>query len=224
MASDNRKDELCRSFGFSGERQLYHFLAGCAQGGLDRVIRRGLTARVLAQLGYDAARLLEIGFNLSALKILGVRIEERTTAQELATPDPGHRDVVEAVKRLLAEGCMASQFFLKGFTIHHLKKAGCTIQDCERAAYRLEDLVSAYSAAELRRAGYGIRELRRFYRGQDLRAAGFSATDMRMAGYSIRDLQGFGYNDNHIRTAGYSLNDLIRSGLGRTTIDKIRGM
>ena len=221
MATDNRKDELCRSLGFSGERQLNYFVAGCAQGGLDRMIRRGLTARTLAELGYNAARLREMGFNQSALKLLGVRDEERTVPDE---PDRMHRDVVNAVKQLLAQGCTAGQFFLKGFTIHHLKKAGCTIQDCERAAYRLEDLVSAFSAAEMRRAGYGIRELQRFFPGEELRAAGFSATDMRMAGYAIRDLQKFGYNENHIRTAGYSLNDLIRAGLGRTTVDKIRGM
>jgi intracellular multiplication protein IcmE len=223
--SDQRK-EICRQLGLRNEMEVYQLVAAGAKSGPAVLLTRRLTAPMLTILGYDRAGMKKLGFSDKALQDLGY-VAPKPTASERPPTNSGEAPVineqggeVEVIRQMMAQRLGPSEFRSRGYTIHHLKKAGFGVAEVERAGFQLDDMIQAFGASDLRRAGHGIRELRRHFQGHELRNAGFDATDMRNAGFTIPELLRFGYNENQVKGAGFSTNELIREGLTKQTVDK----
>lgn len=226
----DRRAQICREHQLRDEAEAYTLVASAAKTGIAKLMAKRLRANVLQELGYSLDAMRKLGFDDGALQQLGYATAtppaEPTApagaAAGLVSADED-RDEPQRLRKLLADGWRAEDFRREGYTIHHLKRAQCPLQDLERAGFRMDDFVQVYTAAELRRNGASIRDLRRYFKGQELKQAGFDASDMRNAGFGIRELLGFGYNENQVKTAGFSINELAREGLTRQTVDK-RGL
>jgi intracellular multiplication protein IcmE len=220
-----QRAKICRQLGLQSEADLYRLVMGCAREGADRLLARGLSAPLLQTMGYSVQGMRRLGYVDAALTRLGYRIEPTPTAAAASGTDTTEAKADGAPSELrqrVLNGAKAGELLTAGYTVHHLKRAGCVPADLERAGFSLRELSQAFSASELRRAGYGARELRSLFHGSELRSAGFQAADMRNAGFSIRELLNFGYNENEVRTAGYSVIELQREGLSKQTVDKTR--
>ncbi|MBX7244715.1 MAG: hypothetical protein K1X53_04405 [Candidatus Sumerlaeaceae bacterium] len=215
-STENRRLEICKSVGLKSEAELFQLVSKAAKAGAELLLQKGLNSAKLGELGYTLPGMQKLGFTTDGLQQLGY-LPKTQKAEE--SDGPGEPAVI---RQMIADRCMSGEFLIKGYTIHHLKRAGIPVGDLERAGFQIHELATAFSCGELRRSGYGIRELKRFFRGDELKSAGFDATDMRNAGYSIKDLLRFGYNENQVKTAGFSLNELSREGLTRQTVDRMK--
>jgi intracellular multiplication protein IcmE len=222
----DRRQEICRAAGLTGETELYQLVAG-SKTSPEKLLAKGLNSKTLSELGYNQDGLRRIGYAEDALRRLGYLMPKqadepaRSAASVIDTADV-HSNDPEHMRELVRSGYRAEQFRIQDISIQHLKRASCTPHELERCGYSMEDLLQVFSCAELRKAGYPVRELRRHFKGHELRNAGFSATDMRNAGFGIKDLLGFGYNENQVKTAGFSIQELGREGLNRLTVDKTK--
>lgn len=225
-----QRKEICRQLGLRDEMEVYNLVAAGAKSGAAVLLTKRLTAPMLTILGYDRPGMKKLGFSDKALQELGY-CTPKPAAPERPPTGAGEAPVssetsgevggeVETIRQMMAQRLGPSEFRKRGYTVHHLKKAGLGVAEVERAGFQLDDLIQAFGASDLRRAGHGIRELRRHFQGHELRSAGFDATDMRNAGFGIAELLRFGYNENQVKTAGFSTNDLIREGLTKQTVDK----
>lgn len=220
LESAKERIELCRRYGLSGEVEAYHFIVSCIKGGIERLLAKGVNARILSQLGYEPPGLRKMGCSDEQLARLGFGVATPPPQEHGRVPTEYDEGQAAHLRELVKSGKHASEIKREGWTIFHLKKASVTVPEMERAGFMMDEIVSAHSAAEMRRWGYQIRDLSRYFNGTELRMAGFSSSDMRNAGYTIRDLMQFGYNENHIKTAGYSINELSREGFTKTTVDR----
>jgi intracellular multiplication protein IcmE len=221
----SRRAEICRKLGLRDEAALYRFVMESAREGAERLIARGLSAPLLQTLGYTIEGMRRLGYTDAALVKLGYRViatPAATPGDPSANPETTDYKPTSELCQRVRDGAKAGELLTEGYTVHHLKRAGCSATDLARAGFTLRDLSQAFSASELRRAGYGARELRGVFHGSELRSAGFQAADMRTAGFSIRELLTFGYNENEVRTAGYTVLELQREGLSKQTVDKVR--
>lgn len=208
-----KRKELCRKLGLRDEAEAYRLIAAVPKTGIGPLVSKGLNSRTLKELGYEINGLKRMGYSDVNLHDLGFPVAVRE--------DPDAAPLPSTISGQLAK-LSSSELIEKGYTVFHLKKLGWNVPELERAGFRMEDIIQAFSAAELRRCGCTAADLRRYFRGDELRAAGFQACDMRSAGFGIRELLKFGYNENHVRVAGYSLQDLIREGISRQTVDKTK--
>lgn len=212
--STDFRSEICKSLGIGNIAEAHQIIAAGVREGVEALLKRGLNAKTLMNLGYYPSGMEKLGYKKSALERLGY-YESKEGRKE---PSAEHRRGDETdLKHLIASGYKASKLREKGVTVHDCRKAGYSATESMSLGFSLPDLVSVYSCAELRMAGFGANELRSFFSGQELRNAGFEAREMRFAGFTVRELLNCGYNENNIVTAGFSINELVREGLSKRT-------
>ncbi len=216
----DEREKLCKAMGLGGKLDAHNLIASGARKGAGALLQRGLSAKNLEKLGYNAPGMKSRGSREDALANLGFATAPpppapQQTEQDPDTPAPSGANIPE----LIAAGHRAPKLKEMGITVHHCRKAQCTPAELLRVGFRIDELASAFTCRALRRAGIRVAELQTIFSGQELRGAGFSATEMRTAGHGIKDLQRFGYTDNHIIGAGFSTNELQREGLSRRAVD-----
>jgi intracellular multiplication protein IcmE len=229
----DRRVEICRSLGIASMRELHRLVMEAAKMGIDRLLRKGLNAQTLTDLGYGAAGMKKLGFTQDELDRLGYGASPKTASPESARPSAPHgaaegapeteaETIRRELDRLIAQECRANELHQAGYTVHHCRIAGYDAREVAALGFSVSELAAEYDLPKLRRAGYGVRDLRTLFSGQELRGAGYSATEMRMAGFTVRDLLNFGYTENQVRGAGYSVKELLREGLSKQMVDKSR--
>jgi intracellular multiplication protein IcmE len=234
MSESDTREELCRTLNIESVQRVYELVLTGAGKPPEWLVKRGLNAEHLKNLGYDMVGMRKMGYSATALVQLGYKVpvpEENVPAPQNKEPekakekseDPaaeegGERDP----KALIEKGYGVHELKLLGITAHHCKLAGVEPRELFRLGYTLDDLVPEFSAPELRLIGFNARELSRYFSGDQLRRIGFSAVEMHNAGYSVQDLIRFGYSENHVVTAGYSVHELVSAGLSKYTRGRMR--
>ena len=219
MAKVGARENICQSIGIESVLQAHEIIVAGASREPSFLLHKGLNARILTELGYDAPGMTRLGYKPNALHALGYAIAGKAQVPDNAAKDS--EEILRADPRgLIAKGYRATDLSQAGITLHHCRTAGIPARELHRIGFSMNELAIEFSATELRLIGFNPRELGRILSGPQLRAAGFSSSEMRLAGYGVKDLLRFGYSENHVRTAGYSVNELAREGLSRLIEDK----
>ncbi len=223
-----KRQQKCLALGIGSLVKAHEIIAEGVSKGPQGLLKRGINARTLRELGYDESGLKRLGYSREALRKLGFLPEParpgnapvQPTAKDAPHGRTGEVNLIEEARELILAGASSGEIKRRGIAIHHCRLAGASARDLYRLGYAVDELVTEFSLREIRLLGLNPREMSRYVPGNELRNLGYSASEMRCAGYSVRDLLNFGYNDNLIIAAGYSTNDLMREGLARQTSDR----
>jgi hypothetical protein len=225
------RTQALRALGIASPGKAHELITTGIKHGAGWLLRRGLNALKLTDLGYTVEGMRRLGSSEELLSQLGYREarpfggggdrggkgETGGTGQTWGSAEANGGTIADKLRALVDRGAKASELAAKGFTIAQVKKIGLSSMELAHLGYGLAEMVQVCTIQELKRADFGPRELRRYFDGSDQRRAGFTADEMRLAGYGVRDLLRFGYPENQVRSAGFSTSDLLREGLSRTT-------
>ena len=78
----DRRLEICKALGFPDIMKAHEMIVAGASRGPDLLMNRGLTARLLSELGYDAAGMKRLGYQAASLERLGYQVDVRTNGVE----------------------------------------------------------------------------------------------------------------------------------------------
>lgn len=224
-----KREQICKKLGLGNIVQAHRFIAASAVKGADPLMRKGVRATALIDLGYAADALRKLGYTSVALEQLGFDAPDAKVKSDpniLRKPlTPVIRKgegtaVVDQLRTLIDSGMRAEGLLSRGYNAVICRKAGISAAELTQLGFDLHNLRAAYPLSELRRAGYNAMDLRRFYSGADMLMAGFSAAELRSAGFTPRQLLSFGYQENAVVTAGYSTVELTGAGLSKRTVDR----
>jgi ribosomal protein L13E len=231
LGGGDPRTEALRALKLASPAKAHEMVTTGLRHGAAWLLRRGLNAQRLKDLGYTADGMRKLGCDEGALAQLGYR--EARPAKSASAPQPvGERTpgapaesgaegegetAAVLIRRLVDGGVKASELGSRGYSLPQVKKAGVSSMELAHLGYNLSELVTVCSVQELRRADFNARELKRYFGGDELRRANYTADEMRLSGFSVGELLRYGYPENQVRSAGFSTSDLLREGLSRTT-------
>lgn len=176
------------------------------------------TALQLREAGGSASQVVEVGYDIFALKGAGFiasEAKEATGCDLRALAEAGYSleelqaagyDVKAIGDTLRAAGIDAQELKDAGFNASDLKSAGYTALEVANVGYDIDDLKEAgYSALQMKAAGESAHRLYKHgYTSVDLQSAGFNMKD---AGFRVSEVQPNGHPVD-LRELGYSAHDV----------------